>query len=97
MTLYRYEDMKTWDGVLVYLLKFPVIKETPCGYWFLTLNYHGMDTKRWVSKTSRKRFAHPTIEGAKESFRCRKERQLLILNAQIEHVKEAMKCELPND
>ena len=47
--------------------KFLVVKETPAGKW---INDYG--GRRWVSNTTRKRFAHPTEDEAREAYRHRK-------------------------
>lgn len=54
-------------------IRYVVIKETPCGYWLMT-HYGG--NKRWVSKTSLKRFAYPTKEEAFNSFKIRNSRRI---------------------
>jgi hypothetical protein len=90
MKFYRFYD----PIVIDYLNGFPImhniqertfnlIKETPCGYWIG--NNYGLigEGKRWVSKTSRKRYAYPTREEAWESYRARKKRHVLILSAQL--------------
>jgi hypothetical protein len=93
MNLYRYYDHWTGtDRVDVYLHSFYVYKETPNGWW---INDYGK--KRWVSKTSRKKFAYPTIEQAKESFKYRKERQMKILDSQIKKARLALLAPLPNE
>jgi len=70
----------------VSLTTYDLIKETPKGHWIgfggpdwldSTLNW-----KRWVSKTSRKRFAHPTKEQALISFIKRQEAKIRILKNQ---------------
>jgi hypothetical protein len=53
---------------------YPVIKHTKCGAWLKL----GDGSHRFVNKTSRKRFACPTIEEALESFIRRKQRQITI-------------------
>jgi hypothetical protein len=48
------------------------------------------DRKRWVSKTSRKRFAYPTLKEALHNFRARKNRQISILTHRLERAKTAL-------
>ena len=43
--------------------------------------------KKWVSKTSRKRFAYPTKEEALENYIKRTEKRLKILEWQVEECK----------
>lgn len=50
------------------LTEYTVKKETRCGYWISDFG----GRKKWVSKTSTKRFAHPTPEEALRAFVARK-------------------------
>jgi len=90
---YRYEDdqsrQRNIDLITMYL-----DKETPCGYW-ITKDHpdneyqflHRGEKRRWVSKTTRKRFAYPTKEQAMYNYIKRKERHALILSARLDEVK----------
>lgn len=85
--LYRYEaesysSVDEWDNVYtngptLKLKTYPVVSETPCGYWLggcQLLTDTPTSTKwKWVSKTSRKRFAHPTKKEALEAYKIRKQ------------------------
>jgi len=71
MTFHRFEDASI-DRV--HKVTFPLVRETRCGYW---INVWGDD--KWVSKTSRKRYAYPTEKLALESYIARKKSQLEIL------------------
>jgi len=94
-TWYRFVDMRhanvdEWDNhthtyTAVYLQRFKVIKHTPKGVW-LQMFFQ----KRFVLNGARKKFACPTIEEAKESFRARKRAQIRILSSKIANAKEAM-------
>ena len=75
----------TDGGVVLYVSRFRKIKDTPKGVW---LEYY--DRQRFVLLTARKKFAHPTIEEAKESFRARKHRQISILRGQLRRVEKAL-------
>lgn len=67
------------------LRTFPLIKETPKGYWV------GRDwLKKWVSKTATKRYAYPTKEEALNNFIKRTERRVSILKAQLEWSEKAL-------
>ncbi len=70
----------------VALYRFPVGRHTRCGVW--------IDVKaeklKWVSNDARKRYASPTIEEAKEAFIARKKRQIGILEAKIDSIKECL-------
>lgn len=69
--LFRYEALNQEDGPRLYLRDYDVIAETPCGYW--VADYcKWPKQKRWVSKTSRKRFAHPTVQEAGAAYYHRK-------------------------
>lgn len=97
--LYRYEDrvystcsIDPGGGehygttpVKVELSEFEVKKETPCGFW-IGCGF----SKKWVSKTSRKRFAHPSRELALDSFKKRKTVQLRIYEARAKRAREAL-------
>lgn len=64
----------------VVLHDYRVVRHTP--------NDYGHD--RWVSKTTRKRFAYPTKEASMVSFRARKKRQIKILKAQTRRAERAL-------
>lgn len=66
--------------------KYFIIKETPKGFWVGDKHYW----KRWVSKDGRKRFAHPTKEEALFGFIKRKEKQIKILEAQLNRAKNML-------
>jgi len=97
--LYRYEDA-TYSGgfdeygdyipgssiLKVELREYGIIKRTPKGAW---IDYYG--DKKFVLLTARKKFACNTIEEAKESFVARKNRQLQILEAQLNKCKSALR------
>jgi len=67
-------------NLTVYLLH----KETPKGYW---IGYGALNTwhgeSKWVSKTSKKRFAYPTKAEALNSFIKRTEKRVKILEDQV--------------
>ena len=87
MKLYRHElDYPFYEdyGVIleptkVRLREFRVIKTTPCGYWIVD----EFNKKRWVSNSSRKRFAYPTIEESLNYFIKRKNFFIGCLNYRI--------------
>lgn len=66
--------------------EFTVVRETPCGVWL----DDGFGFRRHVLHASRKRFACPTLEEARESWRARKRKQLRILEAQAANVREVL-------
>lgn len=81
--LYRYVDCQ--DVVL--LERYPIVRRTPKGAWIeLAPGYDHLNIKpelKFVLNDARKRFAHETLDGAKESFLARKRRQLSILHNRI--------------
>lgn len=97
-TWYRYDDvlyasmLDEYDNAIgkarlsVELREYKVVKITPCGVqlgmWF--------GAKRFVRSDSKKRFAHPTKEAARESFIYRKERQAAIYQGRLEKAKRAI-------
>ena len=70
----------------VVLRKYGVIKHTPKGTWI----DEGWDSKKFVLRDARRRWACPTVEEAEESFMARKRRQLSILQAHQRHVEDVM-------
>ena len=89
--LYRFEDR---SGVVL-LRHYWVRKTTPAGVWIDMGGGTWKDGKwkphlKFVNLGSRKRFACPTEEEAKESFFARKDRQLGILRAQAKNVEQAV-------
>ena len=94
--LFRYVDVKLESGyagtpiVSVRLNRYPVIKETPEGWWIYR-NWWFRTGKRWVSKTARGAWAKDTEEKALTGYIARKARQISILEWQLEHAQEAWK------
>lgn len=101
---YRYEDHHTappldeFDnpvgrgGVVIEQLRYEVIKYTPKGVWIRQVASYGWfaDNKRFVLRSARKRFACPTVEEARVSFLARKKKQLSILSARAQDVRDAV-------
>lgn len=95
---YRYESVQygyiDYDGDLiaskfpnpsVELRTFNLFKETPKGYWIgfgYPDSFHSF--KKWVSKTSVRRYAYPTKEEALNNFIKRNEKRISILKYQLE-------------
>lgn len=96
-TLYRYEAMRysvTIDAEMelfgvsrarLELREYKVVAETPKGYW-ITYGFGGKD--KWVSKTSRKRYAHPTKAEASEAYKQRKLAFVRHAKAQLKRAEE---------
>jgi hypothetical protein len=73
-----------------------VLSETPKGYWISLKYYKDEDRllkseKKWVSKTSKKRFAYTTKKEALIAFIKRKEKQIKILESQLYEAKTYLK------
>ena len=66
--------------------KFRVVKKTPKGVW-LEVGFSG---KRFVLAESKRQYASPTFEQAKDKFRRRKGRQRSILRTQIAQIDSAL-------
>ena len=110
MKFYRYEDVQYEDGPRIHLHTLYLVRETPCGYW-ISANRHYQeadegkwfmaftDRKRWVSKTSIKRYAYPTEQEAMANFKARKRRQIDILEYRLMRAKKALQraCEGPEE
>ena len=82
-SIFRSEDV--WVGMVVHEL--PVIRLTPKGAWVEGLDYQ----PRWISNEWNKRYATPTKEGAILSFKKRKERQIMLLKAQLSRAEYHLK------
>lgn len=67
------------------LLTYGVFKETPKGYW---IREGRGQRERWVSKTSRKRFAYPTPAMALDSLILRKRREIVFLRGKMQAAEE---------
>lgn len=108
MKFYRYVDVQYEMGPRIELRTFYMVRETPKGYWIHnsptfkegggTIYFVG-DRKRWISKTSRKRYAYPTKKEALLAFKARKRRQIDILEYRANRAKLALSaaCEDPEE
>lgn len=102
MDLYRYEDTAyasmcdDWAGhsthIRLSLETFAVLKETAKGYWIAYTSCH----RKWVSKSSKKRFAHPTADEAWNSFKKRKEAQMRIYREKLRRAQVAYSLPRPD-
>ncbi len=90
MFLFRYEDWPGGYTPQLILIKVRVVKETPCGHW---VKSPCDERKRWVSKTTLKRFCYPTKDEAFLSFRCRKGRQIQILQNRLKFAEASIQLE----
>lgn len=88
----EYDDWVScgYDNVSIKLEEWKVIKETPKGYWINRMSGIWWGGKRWVSKTSRKRFAYPTKEEALESFLIRKKAHIKHLKRNLTNAEKAL-------
>lgn len=81
------------SNVKVVLRTYNLHKETPKGYW---IGYGGLDktmlriSSKWISKTSIKRFAYPTKQGAMDNFIKRTEKRIKIQEYDIIKCKNAL-------
>ena len=95
MIFYRYVDRPYYNEIK--LEKLYLVRETEKGYWISydrhykeenekldTFVWANTEKKRWISKTSRKRYAYPTKKEALNSYIIRKYRQVEILEARLE-------------
>jgi hypothetical protein len=102
---YRYDAQKytlsdspdTIFGLSIFpsikLSVFVGVKETEKGYWIKDKGLVDMSgiKPRWISKTSRKRFAYPTKEEALNSFVIRTHRRVSILEEEFDFAKTALR------
>lgn len=73
------------------LIEFRTLKETPCGFWIYQIS-DWRNNKRWVSKTSRKRYAYPTVEEALDSYLIRKRKQIGYAEDTIERANDMIQA-----
>ena len=93
MKFYRYYDISTFRGPNICLKIIEIIRETPCGWWIGKSSDEipfVNDRERWVSKTSRKKYAYPTKEEAYVGYLHRKRRHVDILINQLEYAKKVL-------
>lgn len=89
-TLYRAADSRTGGGPSFVVYRYQVVAVTPQGAWVRPVGSVAgfprftFGSKRWMSLTANRQFAHPTKEAAMVSYRARKSKQIRILRAQIE-------------
>lgn len=89
-----YETLKIPNPKMV-LRTYNLWKETPKGYWigYGTFNVGNLRSNgRWVSKTSKKRYAYPTEKEALVNFIKRNERRIEILNYNVWSCELAVKA-----
>jgi hypothetical protein len=84
-THFRVVSDFTDRGVRLCVLSFTKISDTPKGCWIKSI----FSRKRWVSNSSRKRYAHPTQEAALAAFVARNKCHVQILKAQLERAEAA--------
>lgn len=63
------------------LRTYELIKETEKGFW---IGYKDISYKKWVSKTSKKRYAYPTKAEAMENFIIRTKYRIKFLQWEID-------------
>jgi hypothetical protein len=107
MKFYRYEAIeyaqmdsdtgeyidRVFPNPQLHVNEYDLLKETPKGYWigYGSLGVSMYNWKKWVSKTSRKRFAYPTKEEALENYIKRTEKRLKILEWQVQECEIGLK------
>ncbi len=70
------------------LIELNLFKETAKGYWIGYGNSSGLKSgARWVSKTSKKRYAYPTKKEAIENYIMRFKKRIKILEYQLWYCK----------
>ena len=91
MKFYRYEETRVANiGVRVHLREWKLLKETPKGYWIVPEWDDSAYHKKWVSNSSKKRFAYPSEEDAMKNFIARKKRQIEILKYKLKDARDAL-------
>lgn len=96
--LYRYEEVKYSRGcdafdnpypgydLKVSLWEHKILRRTPKGVWI-----DDFSTEKFVLLSARKKFACETKEDALESFKRRKQKQIRILESQLEGARLALR------
>ena len=89
--LFRYQvDGNDYELELrLRLLEFPIIKNTPCGYWIACSWFK--NGKKWVSGQTRKRYAYPTTQEARRNYIKRTQRYISILKGKLKVAEEGLK------
>lgn len=79
-TLIRLEGNYYEDGSIdLVAYHYPIVKRTKCGVW---IELWRGGKRKFVNLECVKKWAHPTMEGAIDSFRRRKQRHLAIVRWQ---------------
>ena len=106
MEFYRYEsvDKQEANSMDIYipnpvikLRTFYLVKETKCGYWITDIQLPNiffnfkLSWKKWVSKTTYKRYAYPTKKEAHFSFKKRPLRRIRIINGDLKYCNVLLK------
>jgi len=91
--LYRYDTISYESGPKITLKTYPVVSETPKGYWISKipkgywindhLGFYTRNKDRWVQKNGNKVFARSTKEAALYDLKCRKSRYRSIMKARV--------------
>ena len=71
-------------------IRFPIIKETQCGYWIEIREYVSPNKRKFVFKDRKNSFAFPTIEKALINYYYRKKRQIEILTERLTYAKDLL-------
>ena len=106
MKHYRYDTVASEFNVTARLTVFIVQAETPCGYWVIERSCKGYIThfpelykkmRRWVSKTSVKRYCYPTKDEAFKSYHIRQQWRVKHLEYQMRIAEAALAITTPDD
>ena len=84
-----------YSNVRARVVNFVSVKETPCGHWIRATKFFGK--KRWVSNTTTKRYAYPTVEEAMQNWKRRKEVHVNILEAKLSQAKATYELSKTDD
>jgi len=83
---YRYN----YDYNYLRLITYKLVKETLKGYWISENNWSIADRK-WIPKTSKKRWAYPTEKEALNYYILRSKKRISILIGQTERTVDGLK------
>ena len=98
--LYRYETWEHEQDVQLRLVKFVVVAETPCGFWYVPEHLKNYADalpewckrfRKWTSNSARVRRCYPTKTEAMTSYKIRASRRVDHLERQLGVARTALK------
>ena len=92
MEFYRYELERGKSFPALDLIVLNLVKETPKGYWICLGNPNQLHSfPRWVSKSSRKRYAYPSKEEALLGYMNRTKTRITYLERDLDNCRSGFR------